>query len=434
MSKILIIGGGLSGLVAAYELAKKGQAIEIFEKDNQLGGLAGSFSFNGTMIEKFYHHFFKTDSNVLNLLRELGLDEKISWLDSSLAIYYRGKAYSFRTPLDLLKFKPLKLWDKMRLGFSLLYLQRTNNWQALAAIPAEQWLKKHCGLRAYEIVWQPLLEGKFHQASGEISMAWFWARIHTRGKSRDKGKSGEKLGYLKGSLQILIDALKTECEKNGVKFHFNAELVKIISRDKKIILSNGEVHGYDRLICAIPSNEFYQSLADNPDISPDYLNKLKRIKYLGVICAIFSSPQSLGDYYWYNINDPASPFLAFIQHTNLVDKTGYDNENIYYLGSYLPTDDSLFAKSETEIETTFFSYLKRIFPAFTESAITAKRVFKQKNAQHVVDCAYLEKIPEYRIPGTDIYLLNFSQIFPEDRGINFAIREAKKLSARILCN
>jgi protoporphyrinogen oxidase len=434
MSKIIIIGSGLSGLVTAYELSKKGQEVELFEKDGQLGGLAGTFKLGDKIIEKFYHHIFKTDRDALDLLRELGLEKKILWLDSSIAIYYQGKIYPFRTPSDLLNFKPLNLWEKLRLGLVVLFLQKTNNWRRFASISARQWLKKHCGRRAYEIIWQPLLEGKFHDAGKIISMAWFWARIHVRANSREKGESGEKLGYLQGSFQVLIDALEAECRKKTVKIHLNSELKKIISAEKKIILANGEIHRYDKLICAIPSDKLYQSLTDDPRVSRNYLDKIKNIGYLGVVCAVFSSRQSLGNYYWYNINDPASPFVAFIQHTNLMDKAEYGGEHVYYSGVYLPADDPLFAKSEDEIIKIFFSYLKKIFPGFVENAVSAKRVFKREDAQHIVDCAYLEKIPESRIPDTDIYLLNFSQIFPEDRGINFAIREAKKLSDQVLRN
>jgi protoporphyrinogen oxidase len=432
MPKIIIIGGGLSGLAVAFELLKKGCAIELFEKDSQLGGLAGSFNLNGAAIEKLYHHVFKNDLSVQKLLKELGLDEKIRWLNGSTAIYYEGKMHAFNTPLDLLKFKPLSIFNRLRLGVIMLFLQKTKNWRKFTDIPAYIWLKKYCGQKAYQVLWQPLLKGKFHDFYKDISMAWFWARIHTRGNSKEKGESKEKLGYLAGSLQTLIAALETECKKRGAIIHLNAELEKIDSKNKKIALADGKNFSYDKLICAIPSSELYKALGDDSGLPENYLNKLKSIKYLGVACAVFSSKQSLGDYYWYNINDPESPFLVMVQHTNLVNKDEYGGEHVYYLGSYLPVENNLFIKNEADILKDFFSYLKKIFPDFSEAGISSRQVFKYRSAQHIVDCAYSEKIPEYQIPGTDIYLLNFSQIFPEDRGINFAIKEAEKLSNKIL--
>lgn len=428
MSKIIIIGGGLSGLVTAYELSKNNHEIELLEKEDRLGGLAGSFKINDFFIEKFYHHIFKNDSSALELIKELDLEKELLWNDGSTSIYYNGKMHAFNTPLDLLSFKPLNIFNRLRLGLAMLFLQKSKNWHNLTTIPAHQWLKKYCGKKTYEIVWQPLLKGKFHDFHEKVSMAWFWARIHTRGNSKEKGKSKEKLGYLKGSLQVLINSLEAACKERGVKIHLNAKLEKIISSEKKIILASGETYQFEKLICAIPSSQLYQCLAENQNIPLEYLNKIKSIKYLGFICAFFTSPQSLSKYYWHNVNDPASPFLAFIQHTNLINKSEYGNQNLYYLGTYIPEDNLLFSKTENEITEIFFSYLKKICPEFEKKSVGFKTVFKQKNAQHIVDCSYPEKIPEYEIKGTDIYLLNFSQIFPEDRGINFAIKEAKKFA------
>lgn len=384
--KIAIIGGGLTGLVAGYELAKKGHKITIFEKEKELGGLAGCFKLKGKYyLEKTYHHIFESDKEIINLIKELGLQNRLVWRKDSTAIYSNGKIQSFVGPIDLLKFKGLDLIDKLRLGLVGLYLQRENNWQQFIGIPAYKWMEKWCGKRAYKVIWEPLLKGKFGEEYKQISMAWMWARIHTRGISK-------KLGYLEGSLQTVFDELERKIKRKG------GVVKRETAANKKEIVKE-----FDKVISTGPSGE---------------------IKYIGAITVVFTSKQNLSKYYWHNINDSQSPFLAFIQHSNFIDTYG---ENVYYLGCYLPHDNKYFSASDTSVYRDFFDYLKNIFPDFDEKQITYKNVFRLKNAQHLVTCDY--KMPQKK--EGNLYTVNFARIFPEDRGVNFAVKEGKKIAKEI---
>lgn len=394
--KIAIIGGGLTGLVAGYELSKKGCKVTIFEKENFLGGLASGFKINGTNLEKVYHHIFKTDKEIVDLIKELSLQKKLKWHESSIGLYYGKKLYPFVTPIDLLRFKPLNLIDKFRTGLVALYLQKTKNWKRFEEITAYEWMKKYCGDKAFEIIWEPLLKGKFHDYYKKVSMAWLWARIHTRGNSKDKV---EMLGYLDGGFEVLIKKLEEKILKNSGEIKFNQNIKN---------LGFGKPNPYEKIIDTTPS---------------------KNIDYLGAVNIVFSSKQSLSKYYWHNINDLNSPFLAFIQHTNLVGKKNYKNEHIYYLGTYVPQDHKYFSADEKEIYKEFFKYLKKIFPKFEEKQITSKFIFKFKNAQHIVTKNY--KVESYRVKD-NLYKANFSQIYPEDRGMNFAVGEGRKITKQIL--
>lgn len=403
--KIAIIGGGLTGLVAGYELSKKGYKVTIFEKENFLGGLASGFKINDTNLEKVYHHIFKTDKEIISLIEKLGLQKKLKWHESSIGLYYGQKLYPFVTPIDLLKFKPLNLIDKFRTGLVALYLQKTKNWKKFEEITAYEWMKKYCGDKAFKVIWEPLLKGKFHDYYKKVSMAWLWARIHTRGNSKEKV---ELLGYLDGGFEILIKKLEEKILKNEGKIKLQNEI-----EDCNKLLKQ-----FDKVIVTKPL-----SLRDLP-----LMKGRNPLIYLGAVNVVFLSKQSLSKYYWHNINDLNSPFLAFIQHTNLVGKKNYKNEHIYYMGTYVPHNHKYFSAEDKEICKEFFEYLKKIFPKFDEKQITSKFIFKFKNAQHIVGKNY--KVENYKVKN-NLYRANFSQIYPEDRGMNFAVKEGKKIIKNI---
>ena len=384
---IAIIGGGIGGLVAGYELVKKGHKVTIFEKEKEIGGLLADFEMSGSRLEKAYHHIFKTDKEIVDLIKKLGLQGKLKWYKSSIGLYYDKKLYPFTTPLDLLKFKPLKITDKLRLGLIKLYLQKTKNWKKLADFTAKEWIEKKCGKRAYKIIWEPLLKGKFHRFYDKISMAWLWARVHVR---------TETLGYLEGGFGQIINKLSK-----------NLEIKTLCSASGRTISLDRAISNFDIVIDTRP---------------------IEGVNYLGAITLVFSTKQSLSKYYWHNINDLESPFLAFIQHTNLVDKKNYQNNNIYYLGTYVPQDHKYFSYKDSLIYREFFDYLKKIFPNFDENLVKEKKVFKFKYAQHIVAPSY--KVPNYKVKD-NLYRLNFAQIYPEDRGINFAVKEARRLVSSI---
>jgi len=386
--EINIIGAGMTGLVAGYRLSQKGYKVTIYEKNDSIGGLMGGFEIGGTSIEKAYHHIFKTDNYIIELIKELGLEDKLKWYPEKTALYYGKKMYSFMGPMDLLKFKPLDFISKIRLGLVKIWLEKDNNYEKYIPVTAVLWMKKWCGDSGYKIIWEPLLRGKFHEYYDKVSMAWLWARIHTR------ANSDGYLGYLDGGFMQIADKLAEKIKKNGGKIRLNdhSNLPKSLfdKRDLKTILDT---------------------------------SALKEIEYLGAVCVVFTSKQSLSPYYWHNINDTNSPFVALIQHTNLVDKKQYGNKHVYYMGVYLSNDKL------PENTDNFFEYLKKIFPEF--SGPEKKWTFKFKNAQHIVDTNYKLRITNYELKDKNVYYANFAQIFPEDRGTNFAVREGEKVAALI---
>jgi protoporphyrinogen oxidase len=427
--KILVIGGGFTGLTAALRLsADKNNSVTLVEASARLGGLAAGFPLGGTSLEQTYHHIFLTDTAILNLVQELGVADKLMWCDSSVAIFRDGKIHSFKTPLDLLRFAPCSFLGRLRTGFTALYLQRTKNWRGFIRQTAQAWMTRACGRSAMETIWTPLLKGKFGRHYDTVSMAWFWTRIHTRANSRSREAGGEKLGYFRGGFNVITTALENELRRRGVNI-LTGTAVEKITGDRTAII-HGETVPFDACVFTGPSAAFARLLPAQDSLN-DYAAKLRSIEYLGAICLVFTSDQPLGDFYWVNINEPDAAFLVFIQHTRLVGRETYGGRHVYYIGAYLPPDGKTFSLADEELTQNWFGYLPKMFPEFDARRVAEKHIFRFRAAQHIVDTGFEEKIPEFKTPLPGVYLANFSQIFPEDRGTNFAVRDGENIAALV---
>lgn len=432
--RIAIIGGGYTGLAAAYDLAMAGYEVVIYERGDTLGGLASGFEINGTNLERTYHHLFRTDKDIIKFAEELGIGDKLVWNDSSMAIYYGGKLYAFGSAVDLLKFQPLNFFNRIRAGVVVLFLQKWKNWQSLRSVTALNWMRTWAGKQVSDVIWEPLLRGKFANYFDKVAMPWLWARIHIRANSRLPGEAKEKLGYFAGGFQVFSDALTSKLTELGVQFSLGA-VVEAIHSGEVVLSPDGSgtsdriVEKYDAVLATIPSSIFAKLVQS--DVSPEYVTQLNSTNYLGAIVMVFTMPQSLSKFYWHNINEVGAPFLVFLQHTNLIAADNYQGEHVYYIGAYLPHDHRYWEMSEDQIASEWFEYLQKLFPQFDPAQITQKFTFKLKNAQHIVDLGFEQRIPDHQTPLPNVYLSNFAQIFPEDRGTNYAVREGRKVARLI---
>lgn len=430
--KILIIGGGFTGLTAAYKLSREPDfSVTLVESSDHLGGLAAGFPLLGTSLEKAYHHLFLTDTDILKLVEELDLTGKLMWCESSVGIYRDGHIYPFMSPLDLLRFKPCSLPGRLRFGLMALYLQKKKNWRQFVARTVNEWLARACGDDVMRTIWTPLLKGKFDRYWNSVSMAWLWARVHTRANSRPPGGGREKLGYFRGGFAEIIGKLESELSRRKVRILTGKAVAQLtFGPGRQVLLADGQAVDFDQCLFTGSSAAFARLLPAGV-VPDDYRHKLESIAYLGAICLVFVTDQSIADQYWLNIHEDGAPFLLFIQHTRLVGTEMYQGRHVYYIGSYQPHDSALFGMSDDALTGKWFDYLQRIYPQFEPARVCERHVFKFKAAQHVVDTRYEEKIPDYRTPVPGLFLANFSQIFPEDRGTNFAVREGIKVAGMI---
>ena len=434
--KFGIIGGGVAGLAAAYELTKQGHYAEVFEQAPFLGGQASTFPVYGGQLERGYHHLFVSDTAITELIHELGLGDKLAWLESKVGMYHAGKVWDFSTPTDLLRFTPISLLQRLRVGLWTLILQRTNDWSKFENITAKDWLTKHMGQQAYRVLWEPLLRGKFGQQYDQVSMTWIWGKIRLRVASRGKGFQKERLGYPMGSFGEIIDVLADNIREHG-------GLVHISTRVNKVAIQDGAASGievqpegqppehreYDAVLATTPSYVFTRLVPPMPEA---YTASLTGIRYLSAVVLILVMDRPFTRKYWMNIADSDMPFVALIEHTNMIDKDLYGGKHILYISNYPDRESELYNMSPEDMLKLFVPHLQKINPEFDRSWVLEYHHHRVDGAQPIIGVNYSQRIPDHRTPIANLYLANTSQIFPEDRGTNYSIRMGRRVALMML--
>jgi protoporphyrinogen oxidase len=423
---VAVIGGGYTGLAAALRLAQQGHQVAVFEASENVGGLTSDFSIAGKSLEKAYHHIFRTDTSVISLANELGIGSTLQWHVSKTAIFYNGAMHPFAGALDLLRFSPLPFFDRLRTGLVALRLQHTRRWKQFEGVSAMDWMKRKAGTRATEVIWEPLLRGKYGEYADSVSMCWLWSRLYARANSKARGELTERLGYFMGGFDVLTQAIVEACSKLGttVRTSTPVDALKGSKTGVSVTVAGKDIT-FDACLVTIPSPVFARLVEASSDASDAYLDQLRSVPYLGARVLIFASDQGLSDAYWHNINDVEKPFVVMIQHDNLVADDRYGT-HIYYLGTYCAMNSKTFTAETENLADEWLTALKEIFPAFDRGRVSELHDFRLGYAQHVVDTDYASRIPNVSTPIPGVFLSNFAQIYPEDRGTNFAIRAGEE--------
>jgi protoporphyrinogen oxidase len=439
--KVGIIGGGVAGLAAAYRLAQRGHQVAVYEASPFLGGLVRTCEIGGERIESFYHHLFNTDTTVIRLIEELGLGDRLAWIDSKVGFYHGGRVYDFVTPMDLLRFTPVSLIDRVRLGLMGVYLRRRKDYAEYERITAQEWIIKFAGQRNFDVVWGPLLRGKFGEQASSLAMVWLWNKIYLRFASRGGGPlQREKLGYLMGSFGVYIDELERRLRGLGVELHAGRPVEKILAEGGRVSglrLADGEAVPRDAVIAAVSSRAFEKIVAASagptePLLPADYMGKVKSVRWQWAMCLLLSLKRSLSHIYWLNISDADIPFIAAIEHTNFIGPERYGGHHVLYLSNYLEPSSPLLQMEIDELCDLYLPHLKKINPDFSPDWIVDRWLFKGPDAQPVFTCNYREILPDHRTPLPGLYLANMSQIYPEDRGQNYSIRMGEQVAEMVL--
>ena len=421
--KVGIIGAGFGGLSAGYYLAKQGVDVTIFESDENPGGLAVGFSqpkWKWTM-EKHYHHWFTNDNSVLGLAKEIG--HNVVTIRPKTSTFIGGEIDQLDSPLTLLTFNKLPLTERIRTGVIIGYLRYTNDWKSLEKITAEIFIKKYMGETSWKVLWEPLFVGKFQKYASQIPASWFWARIKKRTQS---------LSYPEGGFLSFAVSLHKSVKKYKAKIFYKTPVIKI-EKVKDLIEVKTLKKGYffDKVIVTLPSYPFAKI---TKGLSKDYVANLLDLKGVGAVNLVLSlSNQFLDDgTYWLNINASHFPFLAVVEHTNFMDKKFYNNEHLVYIGNYLPHEHEYFRMEGLGLLKEFYPYLKTINPRFTEKWVNNIFLFKAPFAQPIIPLNYSEKVPSFETPIAGLYLCNIQQVYPWDRGTNYAVENGKKVADILL--
>lgn len=436
--KIGIIGAGATGLSAAFDLSDKGHHVKVYERDNFIGGHASTFLVGTRRLERGYHHWFTSDIDILRLMKDIGLENRVMWLPSKVGTLYDGKLYDFVTPLDILKFRPLCFTDRIRLGLSALKIRKIPNWEEVEAITAVDWLQENLENSVYESFWEPMLRGKFgDEHYKDIGMAWLWGKMNTRFTSRNSWMSKEMLGYPSESFGEIFDVLGKRIVDNGGEIHLSTNIAKIIQSEGKLrgLIIEGEsppkFEEFDAVIASIPSHVFSR-ITDG--LNSDYMDQLGSVRYMSAILMILVLQKQLSEMYWLNVADRTIPFVGVIEHTNLIGPDHYGGDHIVYLSNYLTKKNPLYAMEEEELLTNYKPHLKTINSNFDESWIKEMHYHKIDYAQPIIGTNYSRNLPSHYTGIKNLYLANTTQIYPEDRGTNYSVKMGRHVANMVLEN
>ncbi|MEJ2757335.1 MAG: NAD(P)/FAD-dependent oxidoreductase [Anaerolineales bacterium] len=427
--KIAIIGAGYAGLSAAYDLAKAGHDVSIYEAQGHVGGLAAGFKEPhwDWSVEAYYHHWFQSDKHMLGLIDELGLSHKVLFPRPLTVMFYQGKWYPFDSIPNALMYPGLG-WgiNKVRFGLVGLYLRLTNNWKPLEKVTVDAWMRKWAGEKVYSEMWEPLVVGKFGQKYAKlVNMAWMWARLKAR---------TTRLGTYQGGFQAFSDDFAAILKQMGVQIHLNTPVSGITpTEDGKLDLNLGEggMIVYDQVL-ATTSPGLLTRLA--PSLPKDYLQGLLNLKSMGAVVLTLSLKHQLSKqgYYWFNMPKNAGfPFLALVEHTNYVSPDHFGGEHILYAGDYLEPDHEYFSLSKEELLERFIPAIQRINPEFSREWVIKTWLHRTPYAQPVPLVNHSKNIPEIPTPIPGLYFASMSQVYPWDRGTNFAVQIGRK-AARLM--
>ena len=438
--KFVVIGGGVGGLGAAYDLVRAGHEVAVYEAGDVLGGQVRTFEIGGGRIEIFYHHLFRSDTVVTDLIEQLGLGADLEWVESKVAFFSGGKVYPFVGAVDLLRFTPVSLLTRIRLGLAALWLRRTADWKQYEGMRARDWILRAVGREGYEAVWGPLLRAKFGRHAEDVSMVWFWGKIYLRFASRPGGVlARERLGYLRGSFGRLVDALGAAIRGHGATIETRRPAEQVVIEDGRVTgvrlaaradgSGAGEVVPADAVIATVTSQQFKGIV---PDLDPAYAALLDRVEYQWATVLVLALDRPLSDSYWLTVTDADCPFVVAVEQTNFRSPEEYGGQHVVYFSNYTDPGDPLVDEDVEQVLARYEPFIRRINPAFDRSWLLGKWLFKDRAGQPIVHSRYHEVIPPLRTPTRGLYLANTTQIYPEDRGQNYAIRLGQRVARQAM--
>ncbi len=425
--RIAVLGAGALGLTVALRLTQRGDQVVVFEREPVPGGLAAGFQPAGTdgpWLEKFYHHLFQSDRRAIALIEELGLGPDLTWHRPRTVVLRDGRLHQLDSPMSLLRFRPLPVKDRLRMGVALAYLKALSTPARLEGARAAPWIRGQMGDAAADVVWDPLLHAKFGEAADTIALPWFWARVHDR---------TSKLGYLGGGFQRLYDALAERITAGGGEVHLRRDVKSIVRAGDKLTVTHteasapgadGSADAFDLVVSTFPTRITARLTQDLPT---DWQDAHDPGPALGAHCLILALDRSLTDSYWINLNDPGFPFLALVEHTNMRSPQEYGGQHLVYLGSYRPMDDPVLRADPEQLLTDWLPALQRLNPEVDRTWITQVWGFAAPFAQPIVTVDYAKRIPPFRTPVEGLWIANMFQVYPHDRGQNYSIELAERL-------
>jgi len=427
-----IVGGGILGMTLAYRLVQQGKQVTLFESAPQLGGLASAWKLGNVVWDRHYHVILLSDSYLRSLLQELGLESEIQWKETKTGVYSHGKLYSVSNAIEFLQFPPLKLIDKLRLAFNIIYGSKIKNWQKLEKMTVTQWLKRWSGIRVFESFWLPLLRAKLGENYKKASAAFIWAIIARLYSARRTGLKKEMFGYLPGGYARILSRFEAILNDTGVNIKLGHQVTQICSTFTgkiKVKFAEQWPEKFDQVILTIPA-------AITAKLCPEFTQKEKQslqgIDYQGIICASVLLKNPLSPYYVTNITDSWIPFTAVIEMSALVDRQHFGGNNLIYLPKYVASNDTIFSLSDQEIETLFLNALEQMYSHFNRDDVLSFQISRVKYVLAISTLNYSQKLPPKHTSIPGIHIINSAHIVNGTLNVNETIQLAEKTATEFI--
>jgi protoporphyrinogen oxidase len=419
---VAVLGGGPMGLATAYYLLQQGHRVSLFEAGDVLGGMTASFDFDGLPIERFFHFLCTTDYDYFDLLQELGIADRLRWVNTRMGVFHQGKLHNWGEPWALLKFPGLNLLEKIRYACKVLYCKHVKSFDVLDKQTATTWLKQWLGERAYTLLWEPLMSLKFYQFKDEVSAAWIAARVQRVAHSR-ASLFKEKLGYLEGGSDVFLHAVEAAIRAKGGQIQLATPVEKVVVSDGVAtgLQVRGETLSFDRIISTIPLPYVPRII---PDLPAEDLQKLHAIRNVGVVTVKLKLSQSLTPYFWLNLTDTRYGIPGIIEYSNLNPLP----DTVVYVPYYMPQDNVKFSWDEKQFYAETVRCLRDINPQFDESWIKAFHVSRYFYAQPVCTPNFLAALPPMKSAIKNFFMADTSYYYPQDRSITHSIQTGKQLA------
>jgi len=410
------------GLAAAHRAVTLGHEVDLIEAGDTPGGMAAHFDFGGLSIERFYHFLCKSDDPTFALMRELGIEDKLRWIPTSMGYFIEGKIHPWGNPLALLAFPHLDLLSKVRLGLQMFLTTKRRNFESIEHLTARQWFERGAGKRAYDTLWKRLLELKFFELADTVSASWIATRVKRIGNSR-KSIWQEELGYIDGGSETLVRSMVDAFAAKGGRLHLSTPASQVAVENGQVtgVRSGEHFFAADAVISTIPM-PFVSKLV--PALPVDLRETYDSLKNIGVVCLLFKLKRSVSQNFWLNIVDPEIEIPGLIEFSNLRPV----GQTIIYVPYYMPSSHPKWAWSDQQFIDEAFGYIRRVNKEITAEDLIEASVGRLPYAQPVCEPNFLNRLPAYQTPIEGLQIADTCFYYPEDRGIAESIRYGRMMA------
>jgi protoporphyrinogen oxidase len=427
-----IIGGGVLGMTLAHRLAQRGERVTLCEAAPQLGGLASAWSLGDVVWDRHYHVTLLSDTHLRALLDEIGLEQEMRWVETKTGFYSGGRLHSMSTTLEFLKFPPLSMWERLRLGGTIFLASKLRNWRRLEKVTVESWLRRWSGRGAFEKIWLPLLRAKLGEAYRKTSAAFIWAHTQRMYKARRSGHKKEMFGYVPGGYARILDRLAEVLEAEGVEIRCAAAVQRVTSSAERAVsiqFADGSMETFDRIVFTTPAPIV---AAACPQLNDDERKRFTGVEYLGITCSSLLLKKPISTYYVTNITDGWVPLTAIIEMTTIVDPSELGGHSLVYLPKYMMSDDPAFAESDEAVRERCLSTLEKMHPHFSRDDVLAFRTSRARYVMALPTLSYSERLPPMQTSIPGVYAVNSAHILKGNLNVNETIQIAEEAVEGVL--